>query len=103
MIIDDIQVGCGRTGPFFSWEEMGIDPDIICLSKSLSGSGLPFSVVLMTPEHDVWEPCDHNVPFRGNTAAFAPATPAFDTFWSDSPLPTAPPPNSFPLPIVHFF
>ena len=29
LIVDDIQVGCGRTGPFFSWEEMGIDPDIV--------------------------------------------------------------------------
>src|SRR3546814_16799824 len=82
MIIDDIQVGCGRTGPFFSWEEMGIDPDIICLSKSLSGSGLPFAVVLMKPEHDVWEPGEHNGTFRGNNAAFATATAALETFWS---------------------
>jgi adenosylmethionine-8-amino-7-oxononanoate aminotransferase len=36
LIVDDIQVGCGRTGPFFSFEEAGIDPDIVCLSKSLS-------------------------------------------------------------------
>src|SRR5690606_10401867 len=43
LIVDDIQVGCGRTGPFFSWEEAGLDPDIVCLSKSLSGSGLPMA------------------------------------------------------------
>jgi diaminobutyrate-2-oxoglutarate transaminase len=42
LIVDDIQVGCGRTGPFFSFEDAGIDPDIVCLSKSLSGSGLPW-------------------------------------------------------------
>ena len=85
-IIDDIQVGCGRTGPFFSWEEMGLDPDIICLSKSLSGSGLPFALVLMKPEHDVWEPGEHNGTFRGNNAAFVTATAALETFWTDDAL-----------------
>jgi diaminobutyrate-2-oxoglutarate transaminase len=39
LIVDDIQVGCGRTGPFFSFERAGIEPDIVCLSKSLSGYG----------------------------------------------------------------
>ncbi len=83
LIIDDIQVGCGRTGPFFSWEQMGLDPDIVCLSKSLSGSGLPFALVLMKPEHDVWEPGEHNGTFRGNNAAFVTATAALETFWTD--------------------
>jgi diaminobutyrate-2-oxoglutarate transaminase len=86
LIIDDIQVGCGRTGPFFSWEEMGLDPDIVCLSKSLSGSGLPYAVVLMKPEHDVWEPGEHNGTFRGNNAAFATATAALQHFWTDEVL-----------------
>lgn len=83
LIIDDIQVGCGRTGPFFSWEEIGLDPDIVCLSKSLSGSGLPMAVVLIKPEHDVWEPGEHNGTFRGNNLAFVTATAALETFWSD--------------------
>ena len=43
LIVDDIQVGCGRTGAFFSFEEAGLSPDIVCLSKSLSGFGLPFA------------------------------------------------------------
>lgn len=86
LIIDDIQVGCGRTGPFFSWEEVGIEPDIVCLSKSLSGSGLPMALVLMKPEHDVWEPGEHNGTFRGNNAAFATATAALGHFWSDDSL-----------------
>ena len=47
LIIDDIQAGCGRTGDYFSFEEAGIEPDIITLSKSLGGYGLPFAVVLM--------------------------------------------------------
>lgn len=86
LIVDDIQVGCGRTGPFFSWEEMGIKPDLVTLSKSLSGSGLPMALVLMRPELDVWEPGEHNGTFRGNNAAFVTATAALDTFWTDSTL-----------------
>ena len=86
LIVDDIQVGCGRTGTFFSWEDADIDPDIVCLSKSLSGSGLPFALVLMKPEHDVWEPGEHNGTFRGNNAAFVTATEALVHFWSDDRL-----------------
>ena len=86
LIVDDIQVGCGRTGPFFSWEEMGIDPDIVTLSKSISGSGLPMALVLLKPELDVWAPGEHNGTFRGNNAAFATATAALDHFWTDDEL-----------------
>lgn len=86
LIVDDIQVGCGRTGKFFSWENSGITPDIVCLSKSLSGSGLPFAVTLMRPELDVWEPGEHNGTFRGNNAAFITATAALETYWSNDEL-----------------
>lgn len=83
LIIDDIQVGCGRTGPFFSFEHAGLDPDIVCLSKSLSGFGLPMAVVLIRPELDVWEPGEHNGTFRGNNHAFVTATAALDEYWRD--------------------
>lgn len=43
LIVDDIQAGCGRTGTYFSFEEAGIKPDIVTLSKSLGGYGLPFA------------------------------------------------------------
>jgi diaminobutyrate-2-oxoglutarate transaminase len=86
LIVDDIQVGCGRTGDFFSWESAGIEPDIVCLSKSLSGSGLPFALTRFKPEHDVWDPGEHNGTFRGNNAAFVTATAALDLFWSDDAL-----------------
>lgn len=85
LIVDDIQVGCGRTGPFFSFEHFNLQPDIICLSKSLSGYGLPMALTLMKPEHDVFEPGEHNGTFRGHNAAFVTATAALETFWrSDS-------------------
>lgn len=82
-ILDDIQMGCGRTGTFFSFEEAGIDPDIVTLSKSLSGFGLPMSIVLMKPQLDQWKPGEHNGTFRGNNLAFVTATAAIRHFWSD--------------------
>ncbi len=81
LIVDDIQMGCGRTGPFFSFEEAGIVPDIVCLSKSLSGYGLPLAVTLFKRELDVWDPGEHNGTFRGLNPAFVTATAALE-FWA---------------------
>lgn len=83
LIVDDIQAGCGRTGTFFSFEPAGLQPDIITLSKSLSAFGLPLSVVLLKPEHDIWKPGQHNGTFRGNNMAFVTASAALDHYWSD--------------------
>ncbi|WP_432698602.1 diaminobutyrate--2-oxoglutarate transaminase [Marinobacterium sp. YM272] len=84
LIVDDIQAGCGRTGTFFSFEEAGIKPDIVTLSKSLSGYGLPFAAVTYRPELDIWTPGEHNGTFRGNNLAFVTAAKAFELFWSDN-------------------
>lgn len=78
LIIDDIQAGCGRTGSFFSFERCGIEPDLVCLSKSLSGIGLPMSLLLIRPEYDQWRPGEHNGTFRGNNLAFVSATAALE-------------------------
>lgn len=86
LIVDDIQVGCGRTGGFFSFEEAGIVPDIICLSKAISGYGLPLALTLLRPELDVWDPGEHNGTFRGFAPAFVTAAEAIRTYWSDSAL-----------------
>jgi len=83
LIVDDIQAGCGRSGDFFSFEEAGIRPDIVVLSKSLSGYGLPMSLVMISPELDVWEPGGHTGTFRGNNLAFVGATAALRTYWAD--------------------
>jgi diaminobutyrate-2-oxoglutarate transaminase len=83
LIIDDIQAGNGRTGPFFSFEGMGITPDMVVLSKSLSGFGAPLSILLMAPEFDCWSPGEHNGTFRGNNLAFVGATAAIETYWMD--------------------
>lgn len=85
LIVDDVQMGCGRTGPFFSFEAAGIVPDIVCLSKSISGYGLPMALTLFKPELDVWEPGEHNGTFRGQNPSFVTATAALD-FWADNRL-----------------
>ncbi len=83
VIIDEIQTGCGRTGPFFSFEHFGVVPDLVCLSKSITGLGLPMALLLIKPEYDQWKPGEHNGTFRGNNYAFVTAAAALD-FWEDS-------------------
>ncbi|MCK9542259.1 MAG: diaminobutyrate--2-oxoglutarate transaminase [Novosphingobium sp.] len=83
LIVDDIQAGCGRTGHFFSFENMGFTPDIVTLAKSLSGMGLPFALTLLRPELDQWAPGEHNGTFRGNNHAFVTAAAALRHFWND--------------------
>jgi diaminobutyrate-2-oxoglutarate transaminase len=82
MIVDDVQAGCGRTGDFFSFEAAGIVPDIVCLSKSIGGYGLPMAIVLMKRAHDCWQPGEHTGTFRGNQLAFVAATAALE-LWRD--------------------
>ncbi len=80
MIVDDIQTGVGRTGPFFSFERAGIVPDLVTISKSIGGIGLPMALVLMRDELDVWQPAEHTGTFRGNNLAFVAATEAIRLF-----------------------
>lgn len=86
LIVDDIQAGCGRTGTFFSFESAGLDPDIVCLSKSLSGYGTPMAVTMFRRELDQWEPGKHNGTFRGHNLAFVTATAALHEYWQDDAL-----------------
>ncbi|GLZ41574.1 diaminobutyrate--2-oxoglutarate transaminase [Actinokineospora sp. NBRC 105648] len=86
LIVDDVQMGCGRTGPFFSFEVAGITPDIVCLSKSIGAFGLPMALTLLRPELDVWEPGEHNGTFRGISPAFVAATAALRAYWTDDDL-----------------
>ncbi|MGM0417752.1 MAG: diaminobutyrate--2-oxoglutarate transaminase [Thermodesulfobacteriota bacterium] len=84
LIVDDIQVGNGRSGDFFSFEEAGIKPDIITLSKAIGG-GLPLSMVLMRPDLDQWKPGEHTGTFRGNNLAFVASTQCLD-YWDNNDL-----------------
>lgn len=84
LILDEIQSGIGRTGTFFAFEHAGIVPDLVTVSKSISGSGLPMSLVLLRPEVDVWKPGAHTGTFRGNNLAFVSARVALEEYWADS-------------------
>jgi diaminobutyrate-2-oxoglutarate transaminase len=86
LIVDDVQMGCGRTGPFFSFEAAGIAPDIVCLSKSIGGYGLPLALTLIRPDLDIWKPGEHNGTFRGINPAFVTGTAALRIYWQDTVL-----------------
>ncbi|HWO65752.1 MAG TPA: diaminobutyrate--2-oxoglutarate transaminase [Umezawaea sp.] len=86
VIVDDVQMGCGRTGAFFSFEDAGIVPDVVCLSKSIGGYGLPLALTLIRRDLDVWEPGVHNGTFRGVSPAFVTGAQALRTYWSDDVL-----------------
>ncbi len=78
LVVDDIQVGCGRCGTFFSFERAGIVPDMVIMSKSIGGIGMPMALVLIKPELDIWKPGEHNGTFRGNQLSFVAAKAALE-------------------------
>lgn len=80
LIMDDTQVGCGRTGHFFSFEAAGIEPDIIVLSKSLSGFGLPMSMLLCRP--GLADSPNHSP--TQDELALVTAAHAIETYWQDN-------------------
>lgn len=86
LIVDDIQVGCGRTGDYFSFERAGINPDMVVLSKSIGGLGLPMALLLIKPPYDIWRPAEHNGTFRGNQLAFVAAGAALDVLKQENVL-----------------
>ncbi|HTR90580.1 MAG TPA: diaminobutyrate--2-oxoglutarate transaminase [Trebonia sp.] len=86
LIVDDVQMGCGRTGPFFSFEAASITPDIVCLSKSIGGYGLPLALTLLRPGLDIWAPGEHSGTFRGFDPALVTGTAALRAYWSDGAL-----------------
>jgi diaminobutyrate-2-oxoglutarate transaminase len=84
LIVDDIQVGCGRTGTYFSFDDMGLDPDIICLAKGLGGMGTPIAMNLIKPEIDkLWSPGEHTGTFRGQGLSFVAGREAIRYFEDD--------------------
>ncbi|MCJ2188286.1 diaminobutyrate--2-oxoglutarate transaminase [Novosphingobium beihaiensis] len=70
LVIDEIQTGVGRTGTFFAFEQAGIEPDVLVLSKAIGG-GLPMAVMICREELDRWAPGAHAGTFRGNQLAMA--------------------------------
>lgn len=84
LVCDDIQVGSARTGTYFSFERAGITPDIVTLSKSIGGYGMPFALVLFKPELDVWKPGEHNGTFRGSQLSIVAAKAGLEIMLKDN-------------------
>jgi len=84
LICDEIQAGCGRTGPFFSFERAGVVPDIVLMAKSIGGIGMPLAITLLKPEYDVLSPGEHNGTFRGFNLAFVAGKTALDIYVRDN-------------------
>lgn len=85
LIVDDIQVGVGRTGSFFSFDDCDIDPDIICLAKGIGGMGTPMAMNLVKPEFDQqWSPGEHTGTFRGQSLSFVAGKEALNYFSDDA-------------------
>jgi diaminobutyrate-2-oxoglutarate transaminase len=71
LIVDEIQAGFCRTGKMFSFEHIGVIPDIVTMSKALGGVGFPISGVALREDLDTWPPGKHIGTFRGNVVAYA--------------------------------
>jgi diaminobutyrate-2-oxoglutarate transaminase len=68
LIMDEVQTGLGRTGSMFAFEQAGIIPDVLVLSKAIGG-GYPLAVVVYDKRLDIWPPGKHAGTFRGNQIA----------------------------------
>ncbi len=84
LIVDDIQAGCGRSGNFFAFERAGIIPDMVTLSKSIGGMGMPMALLLMKPELDIWSPGEHTGTFRGNQLSLVAAKAGLEVYFNEN-------------------
>lgn len=80
LVVDEIQTGWGRTGKWFSFEHYGIEPDVIAVSKGLSGLGMPVAAIYYRKKMNVWPTGAHIGTFRGNQVAFAAGAAAAEVF-----------------------
>ena len=70
LVADEVQTGLGRTGTLWGSEPIGLDPDVLVLSKAIGG-GQPLAVIVYRDGLDIWEPGAHAGTFRGNQLALA--------------------------------
>jgi diaminobutyrate-2-oxoglutarate transaminase len=70
LVADEVQTGLGRTGTLWASTPLGLEPDVMVLSKAIGG-GLPLAAIVYRDELDVWSPGAHAGTFRGNQLAMA--------------------------------
>jgi diaminobutyrate-2-oxoglutarate transaminase len=83
LIFDEIQCGIGRSGDNFAFEESGIEPDILVLSKAIGG-GMPMSVIIYNKKFDCWNAGEHTGTFRGNQLAMAAGAKTLEIIQRDN-------------------
>ena len=83
IVADEIQAGCGRTGTFFSYEQFGVTPDVVCLAKPVGG-GLPLGAVIGGDKvGGIFTPGSHGTTFGGNPVACAAGLAMIDVIYGD--------------------
>lgn len=92
LIADEVMTGWGRTGTRFAYQQSGVEPDILCLSKGITGGFLPLGATLAT--HDIYtafygtdraKMFFHSSSYTGNPLACAAANAAMQV-WEDEKL-----------------
>lgn len=86
LIADEVQVGMGRTGRYWGYENLGIEPDIFTSAKGLGG-GIPIGALLCKSFCDVFQPGDHASTFGGNPFACGVALAVCQTLEREGLLP----------------
>ncbi|PZV16616.1 MAG: aspartate aminotransferase family protein [Leptolyngbya sp.] len=88
LICDEVQVGMGRSGKLWGFENLGIEPDIFTSAKGLGG-GIPIGALLCKESCNIFQPGDHASTFGGNPFACAVALAVCQTLESDHLLQNA--------------
>ncbi|WP_299491881.1 acetylornithine transaminase [Acaryochloris sp. IP29b_bin.137] len=88
LILDEVQVGIGRTGHLWGYQNLGIEPDVFTLAKGLAG-GIPIGAMLSKEFCSVFQPGDHASTFGGNPLACAAALAVLDTLEAENLLENA--------------
>lgn len=86
LIFDEVQVGCGRTGSLFAYQQEGVEPDVMTLAKALAG-GPPIGAMISREQHAVaLGPGTHGSTFGGNPLLAAAALAAMKVYLEDNVL-----------------
>ncbi len=77
LILDEVQTGFGRTGKMFAFQHYGLEPDILCVAKSIAG-GIPMGATLISSRVGNLQPQVHGSTFGGNPLACAASMASID-------------------------
>lgn len=88
VIMDEVQTGFGRTGKLYGSEHFGVEPEIICLAKSIA-SGIPMGAVVVSDKYNFPEPSLHSNTFGGNPLASVACVATLDVIKKENLLENA--------------